>query len=79
MYKFCRNLVFRVAHFEIGSCLFDQMSIIGNGNFPLGSDWMSLAPHGLLWPQASVGNVTWADEDLENHALHFVSKFIQLL
>ena len=27
-------------------------------------DWMPIAPHGFQWPQASVGNVTWADEDL---------------
>ena len=27
-------------------------------------DWMPIAPHWFQWPQASVGNVTWADEDL---------------
>ena len=31
-------------------------------------------PHWFQQAQASVGNVTWADEDLYNHALHFVSK-----
>ena len=31
---------------------------------PQGSDWLSIVPHCVLWPQASVGNVTWADEDL---------------
>ena len=31
---------------------------------PQGSDWMPIAPHWFQWPQASVGNETWADEDL---------------
>ena len=31
---------------------------------PQGSDWMPIMPHWFQWPQASVGNVTWADEDL---------------
>ena len=31
---------------------------------PQGSDWMPITPHWFQWPQASVGNVTWADEDL---------------
>ena len=40
------------------------------------SDWMSIM---LLWFQCfwqSVGNVTWADEDLQINALHFVSKLV---
>ena len=39
-----------------------------------GFDWMSIMPH---WSQCilySVGNMTWADEDLQIYALHFVSK-----
>ena len=42
----------------------------------LGCDWMSIVPH---WSQCilySVGNVIWADEDLQIHALHFVSKLV---
>ena len=31
---------------------------------PQGSDWMPITTHWFQWPQASVGNVTWADEDL---------------
>ena len=31
---------------------------------PQGSDWMPIVPHWFQWPHASVGNVTWADEDL---------------
>ena len=31
---------------------------------PQGSDWMPIVPHWFQWPLASVGNVTWADEDL---------------
>ena len=31
---------------------------------PQGSDWMPIMPHWFQWPEASVGNVTWADEDL---------------
>ena len=37
---------------------------------------MSIMPHWLpccLWP---VGSVTWADEDIQIHALHFVSKLV---
>ena len=30
---------------------------------PQGSDWMPIMPHWFKWPQASVVNVTWADED----------------
>ena len=45
---------------------------------PQGSDLMPIVPHWFQWPQASVGNVTWADEDLQNHALHFVSKLFFL-
>ena len=44
--------------------LVDHIQIsIGYGN-PQGSDWMPIMPHWFQWPQASVGNVTWADEDL---------------
>ena len=46
---------------------------------PQGSDWMPIMSHWFQWPQASVGNVTWADEDLWNHALHFVPKLFNLL
>ena len=44
-------------------CIF-HMSLIGNGNTPKGSDWMSITPHWFQCPRDSVGNVTWADEDL---------------
>ena len=45
----------------------------------LGSDWMSIAPHWFQCILYSVGNVTWADEDLQIHALHFVSELTNLI
>ena len=42
----------------------------------LGSDWMSIIPQCILY---SVGNVAWADEDLQIHALYFVSKLVIIL
>ena len=67
----------------LSSCSFlDRMTLVnhmqislGNGNSP--RLWLD-AYHAPLIPiaPASVGNVTWADEDLKNHALHFVSKLV---
>ena len=59
-----------MSKYGLSSCSFsDRMSLvdhmqisIGNGNSPI--DWMPIAPHCFQWPQALVGNVTWADEDL---------------
>ena len=42
----------------------EHMQILLAMEIPQGSDWLSIMPHCVLWPQASVGNVTWADEDL---------------
>ena len=44
--------------------LADHMQIFLVMETPQGSDWMPIMPHRFQWPQASVGNVTWADEDL---------------
>ena len=42
----------------------EHMQILLAMEIPEGSDCLSIAPHCVLWPQASVGSVTWADEDL---------------
>ena len=74
MHELCRNIVFRVVHFQIECHLLIIWKYLLVMETPQGSDWMPIAPHWFQWPKASVGNVTWADEDLKNHALHFVSK-----
>ena len=50
--------------FQKQMTLVEHMQILLAVEIPLGSDWLSIVPHCVLWPQASVGNVTWADEDL---------------
>ena len=44
--------------------LVEHMQILLAMEIPPGSDWLCIMPHCVLWPQALVGNVTWADEDL---------------
>ena len=44
--------------------LVEYMQILLAMEITPGSDWLSIMPYCVLWPQASVGNVTWADEDL---------------
>ena len=53
------------------SCLYEEemilvehMQILLAMEIAPGSDWLFITPHCVLWPQASVGNMTWADEDL---------------
>ena len=72
-----------MSKYGLSCCLFQQemtlvehMQILLAMEIPQSSDWLFIMPHCALWPQASLGNVTWADEDLKNHALHFVSKLV---
>ena len=44
--------------------LVEHMQILWAMETSQGSDWMFYCAHCVLCPQASVGNVTWADEDL---------------
>ena len=64
MHELCRNLVFRVVHFQIECHLLIICKYFLVMETPQGSDWMSIMPHSFQEPQTSVGNVTWADEDL---------------
>ena len=64
MHELCQNMVFRVAHFQIECHLLIICKYLLVMETPQGSDWMPIMPHWFQWPQASVGNVTWADEDL---------------
>ena len=64
MHELCRNMVFRVIHFQIECHLLIISKYLLVMETPQGSDWMPIVPHWFQWPQASVGNVTWADEDL---------------
>ena len=50
--------------FQQEMTLVEHMQILLGMEIPPGSDWLSIMLHCVLWPQASVGNVTWADEDL---------------
>ena len=55
-------------------CVIMQMKLINKS-----TDWLSNVPHRLQYILQSVGNVTWADEDLQINALHFVPKLVILL
>ena len=50
--------------FQKEMTLVEHMQILLAMEISQGSDWLSIALHCVLWPQASVDNVTWADEDL---------------
>ena len=64
MHELCQNMVFRVVHFQIECRLLIIYKYFLVMETPQGSDWMPIVPHWFQLPQASVGNVTWADEDL---------------
>ena len=60
MHELCQNMVFRVVHFQIECHLLiicKYLLVMETPNSPI-------MPHWFQWPKASVGNVTWADEDL---------------
>ena len=64
MHELCQNMVFQVVHFQIECHLLIICKYLLVMETPQGSDWMPIAPNWFQWPQASVGNETWADEDL---------------
>ena len=64
MHELCRNMVFRVVHFQIECHFLIICKYLLVMETPQGCDWIPIMPHWFQWPQASVGNVTWADEDL---------------
>ena len=76
MHEFGRNLVFRDAYFQIESCLFYHMSIIGNGNSYQAMIGCSITPLGFLGSGHSVDSVLAMCAHLFDIHMHSMPKSI---
>ena len=79
MHEFGRNLVFQDAYFQIESCLFEHMLIIGNGNSHQIGIGCPIAPLGFLGSGHSVDSVLAMCAHLLDIPMHFMLKFIILV